>query len=89
MIVLGIRIATARTIDTEIEDRAKAIAELKAAALMRRYAENPDCLRSAVAAHCGLSSERIIRPDSMLLKPMTAAVRAFADRMAQVRGEAP
>jgi|GEM_PF-4085867 len=87
MIIFGLEIATSRTLASLVETRAKAIAEARAAELAKRYADNPDCLRAAVAAHCGLTDDHFIRPDSMLLKPMTAAVRAFADKMAQVRGE--
>lgn len=52
---------------------------------MKRYAHNPDCIRAAVAAHCGVTNIRFIAPDTMLAEPMTRAIEAFAERMAEVR----
>lgn len=74
-----------REIDAEV-NRVVAHRVVKDGAFaMKRYAHNPDCIRAAVAAHCGVTSVRFIAEDSMLAEPMTRAIIAFAETMAEVR----
>lgn len=81
----GLEIRSQAAMATEIEHLAKFLAEEQAADLAKRYAYNVDCLRAAVAANLGLSSPHHVRPDSMLIGPMTRAIEAFADVMAKER----
>jgi len=45
--------------------------------IANRWADNPDCLRAAVAAQLGVGEKHVIE-GSMLLPAMSRAIRAFA-----------
>lgn len=77
MKLFGFEIARTATIDARVDERA--------AQVLDRYANNTDALRCAVASHFGLSDAHYIRSDSMLIVPMTRAIKAFAAEVMRQR----
>lgn len=56
-----------------------------AAETLRWWANNPECLRAAVASFIDLSDAHFIREDSSLLPAMTRGIIAFVDEIASQR----
>lgn len=54
--------------------------------ILSLYAENPELLQAAVAAHEGVDI-RFVRPDTMLGRHMTRALRAAGAWLSENRGK--